>query len=83
LIDDNSINSVIIPANCTDLLQPLDLSVNKAVKNFLGKQFEEWYAKEALLIWRKRVELVDLCLTAIKPLLAQWMTNVFNRDYKE
>lgn len=39
IIDDTNINTVIIPANCTDRLQPLDLSVNKALKNFFRKQF--------------------------------------------
>ena len=37
IIDDKNINAVIIPANCTYRLQPLDLSVNKAVKTFLRK----------------------------------------------
>ena len=32
ILDDNVINFVIVPANCTDRLQPLDLSVNKAAK---------------------------------------------------
>ena len=35
---------VIVPANCTDQLQPLDVSVNKAVKAFLRNQFQDWYA---------------------------------------
>ena len=35
---------VIVPANCTDQLQPLDVSVNKAVKAFLRSQFQNWYA---------------------------------------
>ena len=34
---------VLIPSNCTDRLQPLDLSVNKSVKDFLKRQFQEWY----------------------------------------
>ena len=34
LLDDNDINVVIIPANCTDGLQPLDLSFNKPVKEY-------------------------------------------------
>jgi len=37
---------ILIPANCTDRLQPLDISVNKAAKEFLRKQFHQWYAKQ-------------------------------------
>ena len=33
ILDENNINVILIPANCTDRLQPLDISVNKAVKN--------------------------------------------------
>ena len=34
--------------NCTDCLQPLDVSVNKAAKEFLHKKFHEWYAKQPI-----------------------------------
>ena len=35
-----------MPANTTDCLQPLDISVNKPAKTFLKGKFEEWYATE-------------------------------------
>uniref|UniRef100_A0A1X7TX50 DDE-1 domain-containing protein n=1 Tax=Amphimedon queenslandica TaxID=400682 RepID=A0A1X7TX50_AMPQE len=41
LLSDNSIQIAIVPANLTDRLQPLDISVNKAVKDCLHKQFSE------------------------------------------
>ena len=44
LLDSNNIDVVLIPPNCTDRLQPLDLSVNKAAKEFLQKKFQNWYA---------------------------------------
>lgn len=40
------IHSILVPASCTDRLQPLDISVNKAAKSFLRSQFQEWYANE-------------------------------------
>lgn len=36
----------VVPAHCTDRLQPLDVSVNKAAKEFLRGQFQEWYSEQ-------------------------------------
>ena len=41
LLEDNHILYVTIPNNCTDHLQPLDLSVNKPAKDFLRTKFQE------------------------------------------
>ena len=35
ILDDNNINVCLIPLNCNDRLQPLDISVNKVAKEFL------------------------------------------------
>ena len=50
--------------NCTDRLQPLDVSVNKSVKEFLCQKFHSWYAESVStqLIGTKAKEPVDLCL---------------------
>jgi len=40
VLDANRIFVVKVPPNCTDCLQPMDLSVNKAVKEFLRKKFQ-------------------------------------------
>lgn len=34
----------VVPANCTDRLQPLDVSLNKSVKEQLRRQFQIWYS---------------------------------------
>ena len=39
-LEDNHIERVLVPANCTDRLQPLDLSINKPVKEFLRRKFQ-------------------------------------------
>ena len=45
-LDDKNIHVVLISANCADKLQPLNLSVNKASKDFLRSKFQNWYAQE-------------------------------------
>ena len=39
---------VLLPANTTDSLQPMDLLVNKPAKDFLKWHFEEWYSGEVM-----------------------------------
>ena len=46
ILEDNNIERVLVPANCTDRLQPLDLNINKPVKEFLHRKFQEWYARQ-------------------------------------
>ena len=46
LLNENHIHRVAIPANCTDRLQRLDVSVNKAAKEFLWQKFHDWYAQK-------------------------------------
>ena len=45
LLEENNILLVPIPANCTDRLQPMDLSINMAAK-VMRSRFREWYATE-------------------------------------
>jgi len=44
LLDDNYISVQLIPPNCTDRLLPLDISVNKAAKEFLCNEFHRMAA---------------------------------------
>ena len=46
LLDHHGIDIVYVPANCTGELQPLDLSVNKSVKDIIKQRFQEWYADQ-------------------------------------
>ena len=69
LLEKHNINSVQIPANCTDKLQPMDISVNKPLKDELEARFQSWYSSEV----EKQLEVVpvdqvkvDVTATAIK-----------------
>ena len=33
-----------LPPNCTDKLQPVDLSINKPMKDHMKQKFQQWYA---------------------------------------
>jgi len=48
ILEDNNIEYVCIPANCTDRLQPLNVSVNKPAKEFLRETFQDWYASQII-----------------------------------
>ena len=40
LLDHHGIDVIYLPANCTGELQPLDLSVNKSVKDIVNNVFK-------------------------------------------
>lgn len=66
---------VYVPANCTDRLQPLDVSVNKSCKDYLKKCFVDWYSEKVLNSLENGNDdlTVDLHLSTMKPLGAQWL----------
>ena len=78
LLNANNVYILIVPANCTDRLQPLDISVNKAAKEFLRRQFQDWYASKICNQVRQHqmqecstIQPVDLSLAVVKPLGAR------------
>ena len=93
LLSENNIQIAIVPANLTDRLQPLDISVNKAVKDHLCKRFSEWYSEQ---VSRKVVNnsqseeasteepavlsgsRIDLSLSTLKPLGAKWLMSTYD-----
>ena len=68
------LKKVFVPANCTNGLQPLDISVNKPAKNFMRARFQEWYAEQILQQVQGNMEKkpVDLKLSVVKSLAAKW-----------
>ena len=73
-------NKELISPNCTDHLQPLDISVNKAAKKFLRNEFQEWYAGKVReqLQGTTLKQSVDLCLSIVKSLGAKWMVGFYD-----
>ena len=43
-----NIRFVVVPADCTDKLQSMDLAINKPLKDAMKRKFQTWYAKEML-----------------------------------
>ena len=83
LLEDHHVHVAIVPANCTNRLQPLDVSVNKAAKDFLRRKFQNWYADQVSLQIHQRqeedktLEPVDLRMNIVKPLGAKWIISLF------
>ena len=79
-LEKNNIQSVLIPATCTDRLQPLDISVNKSAKVFVRSEFQQWYA--AQISNRQdneddgRFKPVEMSAPRMKCVGAQWLVRL-------
>ena len=59
----------------------MDLSVNKAVKDFLRAKFEEWYATEVFKCYQgygTQTEPVKFPMNQMKPLGTQWLMQMYD-----
>ena len=82
LLEENHIYIVKVPSNCTDKLQPLDLSVNKPTKDHIRQKFRSWYAQKV------KAELdagkspdnvsVDLKMSIVKEVGARWLVSLYD-----
>lgn len=71
-LESYNIQSVLVPPSCTDRLQPLDISVNKAAKTFLRAEFQAWYAgKLQQQFEQEELDPVDLSTPRMKCLGGQ------------
>ncbi len=73
----------LLPANTTDLLQPMDIAVNKLAKDFLKRKFEHWYSDEVTNqlqgvsdVESVEIQPVNLCMAAVKELSAEWLVEM-------
>lgn len=69
-----------IPPNMTDHLQPLDVAVNKPIKDFLRNRFSEWYADVVMSSEDTDTEL-DLeplkSITTLREIHAGWLGDLY------
>ena len=81
-LEAKDIELVPVPANMTHFFQPLDLTVNGSVKKFMRKKFVTYYSREVKNQLDNGAALndveVDLRLSKIKPLHAQWLIEMYN-----
>ena len=80
-LERHNIQSVLIPATCTDRLQPLDISVNKSAKVYLRSQFQQWYASEITsqngAANDVNFEPVDMSAPRMKAVGAKWLVSLY------
>lgn len=76
LLRQNNVIPLIVPANCTDKLQPIDVSINKPVEHQMRTRFQSWYADE---VQRQLKEMpinkirIDLTAPVVKTNCARWL----------
>ena len=85
LLEDHNVHSVRFPANCTDRLQPMEISVNKAAKDFIRQKFNEWYSDKVAEqlgddtdVEQQVIPPVDLTAAALKTTGAKWLVQCTN-----
>ena len=87
MFEENDILPVKVPANHTNLFQPLDLTVNKSSKAFYSEKYQSWYADQVSNQIRRGVSphdvKVDIRLFVVKPLHAQWTIEFFKHMSKQ
>ena len=86
LLEKCHLHVCLLPANTTDLLQPMDVSVNKSAKSFLKKQFAERYSEQLLQQIQNQnavpvsdviLEPVDLSLARMKHISTNWLVEMW------
>lgn len=85
-LEENNIHTCLLPPNTTDQLQPMDLSVNKAAKDFLRDRFQKWYAEQILEqlageesddIEAAELQPIPLTISVLKEVEAKWLVELF------
>ena len=79
VLSDSHLLAVIVPKDCTDRLQPLNLSVNKAVNDKLRQSFTACYASKVKHEIESGICVQDgwvaTRLSVMKVLKAKWLVS--------
>ena len=78
----HDIHTCLLPPNTTDVLQPMDISVNKPAKDFLRIKFQQWYSAQIVEQLEERgddavIEPISLAHSILKEVEAQWLMQIF------
>ena len=77
-MEEEGVVVVMIPAGTTDRLQPLDVSTNKAAKDFLREKFQHWYAQEVETQLQagtaENAIKINMGMAVMKEVGAKWLT---------
>ncbi len=80
ILRENGFIILYLPANCTSVLQPLDLSFNAALKRIMTDSFLEYQSQkfhEQIQSSAEQLKL-DLRISVIKPEHAKWLMRSFD-----
>lgn len=82
MLAENQFLALKVPNNCTDWLQALDLSVNKAINDRLRHSFTTWYAAQVTLEIEARKSIqdvhVDTRLFIMTELQVKWIVSAYD-----
>ena len=84
LLEDHNIHICLLPANTTDLLQPMEVSVNKLAEDFLKQQFIQWYSEQVMRQLEGRADDLDVAelqpmemgMPIMKEISAKWLVDM-------
>ena len=82
LLDENNIHTCMLPVNTTDILQTMDLLVNKSAKEFIKQKFQMWYTEQIHQQLKQsdsdgKLEPVDLSMQIVKEVESKWLVEMW------
>ena len=84
-LEENNILISWLPPNMTDRLQPMDISVNKPAKEYLKKEFEDWYSEQVMQqldgkdmddLESTKIQPINLGMPILKEVSAKWLVGM-------